>query len=195
MRKLVLITLAIFVLTPFSYAIEKKVIEKSNSFGGVTVKTVYGSNDNEFKLSSKIEFLNGEGVVRQREGYRLLNQYNTLKIEKVIEDYASNGSLFRSEIIIAEEKARELGYHKIVTFYSLDGNTTSKEVYYNDTELEKMVYTKSIEYYSVVGKKVKSVFFLTEENTEQTGYSKLISYFENDKMIRQEVYDKDGKLL
>lgn len=181
-----------FLSLDFVQAIEKKVIDRVNKYGGPTVTTVYHRNDKEYKLKEKTEYFDNSGIMRRMEGYRLLNQYNDLKIEKVIEDYASNGILYRSEININEEKANQLGYHKVITFYNMDGIKSRKEVYYNHSEFDKMVYWKSIDIFSVVGKKIRSEYYLTPEDAEKTGYYKLVSYYEKGEVIKQEMLAKEG---
>ncbi len=176
----------------FALAIEKKVIERVNRYGGPTVTTVYHKNDKEFKLKQKTEYFNDSGVVRKMEGYRLLNQYNDLKIEKVIEDYASNGNLFRSEINLNKEMADQLGYYRVVTYFKMDGIKSRKEIYYNQSEFDEMVYWMSIDYYSVVGEKIRSEYYLNDEEAEKTGYYKLVSFFEKGELIRQEMLAKGG---
>ena len=193
MRKLLFISVLVnLLLFGHSYAVEKKVVESVNEYGGQTVTTYYTAEDNEYKLKKKTEYLDKTGTKRKVIGCRLINEYNKLKIEKAIELYSSKGVLQSVEIRICQEKAWELGYYRVVTFFDSDGLKTKKEVFYNESDFDAKIYQKSVDYYSVSGEKIRSEFYLTDREAKKTGYHKLVTYFSRGKMVKQELHDKQG---
>ena len=177
------------------YAEEKKVVEAVNEYGGKTVLTSYATGDDEFKLKSKTEFFDKKGIVRKAVGFRQVNQYNKLKIDKVVEIYSTAGRLQNVELTFLPEKVRETGYDRIITHFNLNGIKSKREIYYTESDFDAKIYQKSIEYYSETGDKTRSDTYLTDSEAKKTGYYKLVSYFSEGKIIKQELYDKQGVIF
>jgi hypothetical protein len=174
------------------YAEEKITIEAVNEFGGETITTKYSAGDGEFKLEKKTEYFNKNGIRKKAVGYRLINQYNKLKIDRAVELYSDEGVLQSTEILIRPEKAREIGYNRVITYFGSLEVITRREIYYNESDFDVKIYQKAIEYFSETGEKIRSVTYLTEQEAKKTGYYKLVTTFSNGEIVKQVLFDKQG---
>ena len=197
-RVLLVVPLAMILLIPVvprqATAAETKVIDTENVYGGKTILTTYSTADQEYKLTKKLEYQDGNGVKRKVEGFRANNQYNELKIEKATELYSEKGILQSVEVLISDEKARVLGYYKVITSYNPEGLKTREEIYYNKSDFQEKIYSKSIDYFRE-GEKYKSEYYLAPQESKRTGYYKLITIYKKGKMVDQQFYDKEGRQL
>lgn len=193
MNKLSVLSMLIVILNSLwwiAFAEEKTILDNKNIYGGETVQTLFSEADQNLKAYKIVEYFNLRGDLRKKVLYRRLTTFNDLKIDRITEFYAHDGTLQSVEVSIDSEKVKETGVARTKTHFFPDKSVKMKEVFYGKSDFDDQIYSKSVDYYNYSGAKIRTEFFLAEEESIQTGYSKLVLYYSGGNLVKQEFLEK-----
>ena len=173
-----------------AFAEEKSVIDRKNIYGGETVQILFSENDQNLKAHKIVEYFNLRGDLRKKVAFRNLTTFNDLKIDKVTELYAHDGTMQSVEVTIDAEKVKETGIAKTKTYFFPDKSVKKKEVVYGKSDFYDQIYSKSVDFFNYSGAKVRTEYYLSKEESIRTGYSKLVLYFSGGKLVKEEFLER-----
>ncbi len=189
MNKVSVLSMLIVVLNSLLvnvFAEEKTIIDRKNIYGGKTVQILFSEVDQNLTAYKIVEYFNLRGDLRKKVVYRRLTTFNDLKIDKVTELYAHDGTMQSVEVSIDAEKVKETGIARIKTHFFPDKSIKRKEIFYGKSDFDDQIYSKSVDYFNYSGAKVRTEFFLIKEESIRTGYTKLVLSYFGGKLIKEE---------